>query len=191
MKDVCAVLIFLGAALTAHSQAAPAPQIETPNPPFTLTISYNQQNPNLEITSDQAVKAGSWVGFRIRKTNISNHEINKVSDAVGASGYMFEVRDGDGNLVEYKKHNDLIDGKVITSGGENRIIGTKDMVLQPGESKVNFEPLNNWYEIDKPGTYTIQVSEHVSNDPASEVVRSNTITVTVLPKPDDPPPPPQ
>lgn len=127
------------------------------------------------------------MGFRIRKTNISDHEINKVSDAPGASGYIFEVRDSDGNLVEYKKHNGLLEGMFTTSGGENRISGTKDMVLQPGESKVNFEPLNRWYEIDKPGTYTIQVSEHVSNDPASEVAKSSVITVTVLPA-DDPPP---
>ena len=150
---------------------------ETPNQPFTLTISYNQQNPDLESISDQVVKAGSWVGFRIRKTNISDHEIIKISDAAGASGYMYDVRDSSGNLVNYKKHNNLIDGMMMTSGGEVRIGGTKDMVLQPLESNINFEPLDSWHEIDKPGTYTIQVSEHVSNDPKSDVVKSNTITV--------------
>jgi len=42
--------------------------------------------------------------------------------------------------------------------------------------------------MSQPGTYTIQVSAHTSNDPKSEVVKSNIITVTVLPKPesDDP-----
>jgi len=108
-----------------------------------------------------------------------------LSDAPGASGYMFDVRDGNGNLVEYRKRKDLTDGMTMFSGGENRMAGTKDMVLQPGESKINFEPLSNSYEMDKPGTYTIQVSEHISNDPASDVVKSNIITITVVPR--DPP----
>lgn len=185
MKNVYVLFLLLGVSFTALSQSAPPSQVVAFNPPFTLTISYNQEDPNFETTSDKFVKAGSWVGFRIRKTNISNYEIIKLSDAVGAAGYMYDVRDSSGNPVKFKKHNNLINGKMLTSSGENRIIGTKDMVLQPGESKMNFEPLDSWYEIDVPGTYTIQVSEHVSNDPASEVVKSNIIKITVLPP--DPP----
>jgi hypothetical protein len=184
MKNICALLLLLGASFTAFSQSAPAAPTEATDPPFKLTISAYQGNGfDAENTANQVMK-GSF-SLSIHKTNTSDHEIIKLSDAAGASGYMYDVRDSSGNIVEYKKHNNMIDGKMMTSDGENRITGTKDMVLQPGESKVNFEPLGSWYEIDKPGTYTIQVSEHVSNDPASDVVKSNKITITVLPP--DPP----
>ena len=181
MKIIFALMLLASAGVNANSQSTPVAQSEPANPPFTLTISYNQQNPNLETVSGHVVRAGAWVAFRIRKTNITDHEIIKLSDAPGAFGYMYDVRDGSGNVVEFKKH----EGLMMTSDGENRISGTKDMVLQPGESKSNFESLESLYEIDKPGTYTIQVSEHVSNDPASEVVKSNIITVTVV-APDPP-----
>jgi hypothetical protein len=184
MKNICALLLLLGASFTASSQSVPAAQTEAADPPFKLTIAAYQGNGfDQENTADQIVKGN--FSLSIRKKNISDHEIIKLSDAAEASGYMYDVRDSSGNLVEYKKRNNLIDGKMMTSDGENRIIGSKDMVLQPGESKINFEPLGSWYEIDKPGTYTIQVSEHVSNDPASDVVKSNKITITVLPP--DPP----
>jgi hypothetical protein len=187
MKNVCKIPLLFGAFVAAFSQptlvagqSAVSQQAEGVKPPFTLTISYNQQNPNIENAGAQIVESGRWVAFRVRKTNITDHEIIKLSDAPGASGYMYDVRDGGGNPVEFKKHKDLIDGKMMTSGGENRIAGTNDMVLQPGESKINFEPLSSHYEMDKPGTYTIQVSEHISNDPASEVVKSNILTITVV-----------
>jgi hypothetical protein len=160
-------------------------QVETSNPPFTLKIAAYQSNFNEENTAELVVKDSLSVSLRIRKTNISDREIIKLSDAVGASGYMYDVRDSSGKLVEYKKHKNLVDGKMMTSGGEERVRGTSDMVLQPGESKIIFVPLGSWYEIDKPGTYTIQVSEHVSNDPASDVVKSNILIITVLPP--DPP----
>jgi hypothetical protein len=60
------------------------------------------------------------------------------------------------------------------------------MVLRPGESKIDYAQVSDWYDMTKPGTYTIQVSAHVTNDPKSDVVKSNIITVTVLPA-DDPP----
>jgi hypothetical protein len=183
MKIIYVLFLLASASVIGTSQSAPTSQGEQASSPFTLTISYNQQNPNLETVSGQVVRAGSWVGFRIRKTNVTDHEIIKLSDAPGASGYMYEVRDASGNLVELKKHKDLI----MTSDGENRVQGTKDMVLQPGESKINFESLESLYELDKPGSYTIQVSEHISNDPLSDVVKSNIITITVLPA-DGPPP---
>jgi len=37
------------------------------------------------------------------------------------------------------------------------------------------------YEMDKPGTYSVQVSECVSDDSASDVVKSNVLTITVVP----------
>ncbi len=181
MKNIYVLCLLLCATFTALSQSAPPVQVETSNPPFTLKIAAYQSNFNEENTAELVVKDSLSVSLRIRKTNISDHEIIKLSDAVGASGYIYDVRDSSGKLVGPKKSEKM----AAMSDGEARLRGTKDMVLQPGESKIIFVPLGSWYEIDKPGTYTVQVSEHVSNDPASEVVKSNTLTITVVPP--DPP----
>lgn len=55
------------------------------------------------------------------------------------------------------------------------------MVLEPGETSLVSAPLGDWFDLSRPGKYTVQVSEHVSNDPASEVIKSNIIKITVLP----------
>jgi hypothetical protein len=57
--------------------------------------------------------------------------------------------------------------------------------MQPGENKIDFIPLGNELDMSKPGTYTIQASAHVFDDPKSDVVKSNIITITVVPL--DPP----
>jgi hypothetical protein len=38
-----------------------------------------------------------------------------------------------------------------------------------------------------PGIYTVQASAHISDDPNSGVVKSNIITITVLPADNTPP----
>ena len=106
----------------------------------------------------------------------------KRSHAGGNFGYHFDVRDSSGNLVG-PRHPD----EVMLGGGDKGGFrpGTKDMVLQPGESLIEFVPLASWYDLNHPGDYTIQISAHVSDDPKSDVVKSNIITVTVMPKPEN------
>ena len=181
MKIMCALLLLAGASVVACGQSDFSKQTIAVNPPFTLTISYNQQNPNIENTANQIVKGDLWVSLRIRKTNITDHEIIKRSDAGGSFGYDYDVRDSNGNLVGPKQSNNV----ETISGGEERLRGTKDMVLQPGESKIDYVPLASWFDMSKPGIYTIQVSAHITNDPASDVVKSNIITITVM-APDPP-----
>jgi len=185
MKNVCKIPLLFGAFVAAFSQptlvagqSELSKQIVAADPPFALTISYNQQNPSMEKTADQVVKNGQWVSFRIRKTNISNYEIAKTSHVGGSYGYDFEVRDGSGNLVGPKKPNE------VKLKGDDRgaaASGTKDAVLQPGESKIDFVPLGRWFNMSAPGTYTIQAMAHTTDDPNSDVVKSNILTITVLP----------
>lgn len=188
MKKTYVLLMFLCASAAASSQSATPSHVGGTGLPFTIEITANldTNHPNewdFANRAETTVKAGSMVVVAIRKTNISDHEIAKQSE----TGLRYDVRDGNGNLIENKK-SDKADGmgQAILGGGEATLIGAKDTVLKPGESKVVAARMSDVYEeIVQPGTYTIQVSEHVSDDPASEVVRSNKITITVLPP--DPP----
>jgi hypothetical protein len=151
-------------------------QTDAVNTTFTLTLSYNQTNPGIEFTGVQTVKPGSWVSFRIRKTNISDHEIVKTSHTGDGYGYDFEVRDSNGNLVGPRHPNEV---RMIGGDKGGILLCAKCNVLQPGESKIDFVPLASWFDMSKPGTYAIQASAHISDDPKSSVVKSNIVTVTV------------
>jgi len=180
MKIIYALLLLAGASIAASGQSEFSKQTEAVNPPFKLTIAAYQSNFDEENTNDQVMKGG--FGFRIRKTNISDREIIKMSHGGGSYGYYFEVRDSSGNLVGPRKPNE------VKLQGDDRgaaASGTKDMMLQPGESKVDFLPLSTWFDMNAPGTYTIQALAHLTDDPKSDVVKSNIITITLLPP--DPP----
>jgi hypothetical protein len=124
----------------------------------------------------------------VRKTNISDHEISKrncVGNVRGYHcGYYYNVLDSSGNLVDRRNS----DGSHLMGDGRGgHLIGTKDNVLQPGESGIDSDLVGSWLDMSAPGTYTIQVSAHVSDNPNSAVVKSNIITVTVLPAKSKPP----
>lgn len=176
------VLLLLGVSLTVSAQSDLSKQNVAVNQPFTLTISCNPQNPNDEHTPDQVVVSAVASSFRIRKTNTSDHEIIKKTRSSRGYGYDYEVRNSNGKLVGPKHPNEIIVVSDVKGG-----MGScaKCNVLQPGESIIELLPLGG-FDMSKPGTYTIQVSAHITNDPNSDVVKSNIITVTVLPE-DNPP----
>lgn len=180
MRIVYALFLLAGASIAASGQSEFSKQTVAVNPPFTLTVAAYQSNFNEENTNDQVIKGGFWL--RIRKTNISDDEIIKRSHAGGSYGYYFEVRDSTGSLVGPRKPNE------VKLKGDDRgaaASGTKDMMLQPGESKVDFLPLYSWFNMSAPGTYTIQALAHLTDDPASDVVKSNVLTITLV-APDPP-----
>jgi hypothetical protein len=176
MKTIYALILLASASATAAGRPAAPPQAEDATPPFTLTISASPTNPGIEDTGDKTVKAGSPVTLRIRKKNTSDHEIVRWPDNGLPFGDSFEVRDNGGNLLGPAKSNHVLP----RGGGEARLAGTKDAVLQPGESKIDYAPLASWFDMSQPGTYTIQISAHITDDPKSDVVKSNIITVTVV-----------
>lgn len=181
MRTVYALLLVTGIFATVTSQFAVSLQLGNSKPPFTLEITANKEkghSENWDFANNAVAvtKAGTMLVLRVRKTNTSDREIDKWSE----TGQMCEVRDSRGNLIKPREFDEKRgDG---LSGGEGVLRGTKDAVLQPGETKTFYAQVGNWYdELSQPGTYTIQVSEHVSNDPASAVVKSNIVTITVTP----------
>jgi hypothetical protein len=182
MKIVYAFLL-LGASLAASGQSKFSKQTVAANPPFKLEITANLDKEHSNVwdflnCAETNVRDGSIVAVAIRKTNISDHEMSKSTHAGAHSSYYIDLRDSNGNLVGPRKPNE------VKLQGDDRgalASGTKDMMLQPGESMIDRDLVGRWFSMSAPGTYTIQVSSHVTNDPKSDVVKSNIITVTVLP----------
>jgi hypothetical protein len=168
---IIAMLLLISASVTAFSQSTDSEQTEHANQQFKLVISADASGHSFE----QVVKNSSSITIRIRKTNITNHEINKRNEPE----IIYDIRDSDGNKPEPNK------GYHYQGHNVAMLIGTKDMVLQPGEIREDDADIGSWVDMSKPGTYTIQVSEHVSDDPNSDVVKSNIIKITVL-APDPP-----
>lgn len=166
-------ILCTGSAISQQSGSA--------NSPFTLEITVNHMEGDslhwdFANTTQKDLKAGSLVEVRVRKANRSDHDLPKSPADGGPYPYKFEIRDNQGNLLEPKVPHGW-----IKSGGPGLLRGSKDMFLQPGESEESSAQVSNWYDMSKPGIYTIQVLQHISNDPTSAVVQSNVIKIRVLP----------
>lgn len=174
------VFLILAASLAAQSQQDMLKQTMAAEPPFKLEIGFDLGHPRTGAPHEHSVVSGTAMSLGIRKTNITDHPIMKRSQTGGSYGYDFEVRDSNGNRVGPRYPNKHT---YYAGGAGDIVLGTKDMVLQPGESVVDIIPLASWFDIRKPGDYTVQASAHVSDDPKSDVVKSNIITITVKPEP--------
>jgi hypothetical protein len=182
MKIVYSLLLLVGVSITASCQTDYFKQNVAVNPPFKLEITANLDKEHSYLwdfvnSAETTVKAGSIIVVAIRKTNISEQEINKSTHVGIRYGFAYEVRDSGGNLVSLRHPNEI---KMVGDGRGGHIIGTKDNILQPGESKIDLGHVSDVYDMSKPGRYTIQVCEHIFDDANSDVVKSNIITITVV-----------
>jgi hypothetical protein len=163
-------LLMLTVVPAAHGQATSG-QLS----PFTLSLSV--------LTSN--VESGSQVELVIVMKNISNHDLHySLSYSNGLDrAYQYDVRDSSGRAVELltKKHPEI---------GEPFHIWPQH-VVRPGETDSSGGAISNFYDMTKPGEYTIQVSRLLSDNPKDGVVKSNKITVNIFRTSPPPPPPPQ
>ena len=160
---------MLGISCFAYAQST--------NQPFTLTVSALKSQ----------VKVGDPVFIEVTMLNTSDHEIDCARNSSNGldRNYQYEVNDEHGPVpkIEKKYH-----------GGFN----PSPCALEPGESATGDGGLiSRLYDFSQPGTYTIHVSRPIwgddqrpnttsKEDTEPSVVKSNTITITVLPA-DDPP----
>jgi hypothetical protein len=187
MTTIRAILLLTCVLGAASGRPAFSQQNGKTKVPFTLEITPNhiegQSNEwDFANSTQGAVKAGEMIYIGIRKKNNSNHEVFKELWSLGT----FEVWDSNGNLVGTKQDPDSL----AMGGGPAHVIGTKDNVLRPGEIELTQDVLFNGQEgkdMSKPGTYTVQLLEHISKNPASKMIKSNIITIIVLPGEEPPP----
>jgi len=180
MKIAWSILVIT-ASLAAFAQSDSSQPNVAADPPFTLTIGFSS-NPNLENPPDHVVASSGAISPWIRKTNITDHDIIKRSPTGGFYGYHLDVRDSDGNPVGPRPPKDM------SFRGDDKggiLLGGKNNLLQPGQSLIDMLSVARWFDMRKPGDYTIQAWAHVSDDPKSDVVKSNILTVTVASTPEN------
>jgi hypothetical protein len=104
-------------------------------------------------------------------TNTSTHDINaSASYDKGLNfSYAYHVRRKGGTVLQPKQSDSPISG---TSKIRN---------LRASESVEEVTNLSDEYNMAEPGKYVIQLSRAASGDPKDGIVKSNTITVTVVP----------
>jgi hypothetical protein len=150
-------LLLLGIACAASASAQ--------SPPYTITIS-----PRVET-----VTSGDPIDVVVTFKNLTNHGIDfsaNISDLTGIDpNCSFEVTDDHGAPVQQKKypHSELATGHAVFR------------ILEPGESITETESVGRLFDMSKPGKYVIQVSRPNFKDKSAAVVRSNKITIAVLP----------
>jgi hypothetical protein len=129
-------------------------------PPFSIAIS----------AEPSIVKLGEPVLLDINLTNTTGSEIPLSSRAVRkgeAANYGLDLRDAQGVQVSLRK-------AIPYRTGRDKIYS---IPLPPGGSDHDSIPLDEYYDLSKPGLYTISAER---SDPNSKTVaKSNTITVTV------------
>jgi hypothetical protein len=151
-------LVMLGVASIAYSQ--------TTQRPFTITVS----------TAKPEVKSGDAVYVDVVMTNTSDHDIDCTRNWSNAldRNYLYEVIDEFGQPLPQIVRNHPAPFRL------------SPCVIKPGETAKSGGLISILYDFSRPGKYTIQVSRGVSPDP-DNLVKSNVITITVLPT-DEPAP---
>jgi hypothetical protein len=133
---------------------------------------------------DTEVVLGSAIDIEIKITNTSEEVLAMPFGNHGGlpDGYKWDVRtEQDGPVAKLAARTDqLPDGQTwrVPPHPAGSILNGQ---LEPGKTITQGARINNAYKFDHPGNYTIQVSRTV---PGSPTVYSNTITITVLPKPE-------
>lgn len=161
-------LVLLGVAGIAHAQ--------TEKQPFTITL--KAETPQ--------VKVGGQVNIDIIMTNTSDHEI-------ACDSYWYDSVD-----QNYRYSVVYEDGKPTAKIVRKTPSNTDPCIAQPGESKQSGGAVSQIFDFSRPGKYTIQVSRPIWGDDQRPdrvgtteknppEVKSNTITVTVLPAEDTSP----
>ena len=159
MKALKMAVYFVCSLLLLGSKLALA------SPPAQLTLTAPQTE----------VKRGSEVRVEVTITNNSNRPIT-IELTSPLCDYEVEVRDSAGNLApdtDVKK----------TSDCANRMVTGRHISVQlmPRESKKDTIPITLFSDMSKPGKYSIQVTWKGPKEFGNVAVKSNKITVTVMP----------
>jgi hypothetical protein len=122
---------------------------------------------------------GKDIWITIIMTNISEQVLDCSSFIESNTlnhSFRYDVHDPQGKAAE----------KVVQSSHpEIGTVGSSyPCSLEHGKSKKWDVAINEAYHLDRPGDYTIQVSRLAGVKPADGYIKSNTLTIAVLPKPE-------
>ena len=149
------VLLMIGFSSVVYSQST--------QQPFKITLSMAKPEVNV----------GDHVYIDLLMTNTSNQDVNCTIYAEGSldGNYEYNVLDEDGQPPP----------KIVRIHPLSSAI--YPCIIKPGESRSISGLISQLYYFIQPGKYTIQVTRGYEG--SDDLVKSNTITITVLPA-DDP-----
>ena len=138
--------------------------------PFTIAIS----------APSAVVRAGDEVRIHAVLTNVSDKEILARGSHEGSRAevnYTVLVHDRYGNAAPETEYG--------RAARMHQFAGSVlKVLLKPGEKMEEDTFLSKQFDLSSPIDYVIQLSRPVSNDPKDGVVKSNEITITVVPNSD-------
>jgi hypothetical protein len=147
-------------------------------------VSSNAQTEpmSLSIEIDKpSVKLGTDIQVKVLLKNNTDHAISGSEVSMeGYGGFQYKVN------VEREDHT-AVARKYVEKFRRHEIgprPGTGSVIfihIQPGETDKDIVYVNNRYEFDKPGKYLVQVEYDLPKDLGGGVIKSNIITVTVIP----------
>lgn len=120
-----------------------------------------------------SVEAGKRIELKIVMKNLTDHNL----------AYQYGIRDYQDRSNDYEVW-DASGKKLEPSRKKYPQIGdtfepTLPHIVKPGETETSGIAITLLYDMTQPGTYTIQASRRISDEPNDGVVRSNKITITV------------
>lgn len=129
----------------------------------------------------QTVRTGNAVIVKATMTNKSSHDVSIWMEIGAGRQFHIEVRDSTGNLVpdteEGKKRNGHVDPSQLQPRDWNG--SGACLTLKPGETSDQQVTVSTLYDMNRPGTYSIQLQKPDPETLAPD--KSNTVTVTVTP----------
>jgi hypothetical protein len=141
----------------------------------------------LELRANKPIGvAGSQVFVWVKMTNVSDHAVDCTEAEMDGTltSYNYDVRYEDG------KSADLVDKSLPYSSPGHTGKQWDKCSLGPGKSREIELVVSFRYNLSKPGKYMVQISRRSSLDAnglrTGDWVKSNAITVTVLPANDPP-----
>ena len=141
----------------------PQGSAKPPNDPFSVIIAA--QWPRDKAVSDLSVN--------VTIANTSSKKITFI-DTQPFCDYTVDVRDDAGDVPPTDKWRQKTNCDTVNISGR-RIIRE----LKPNESFSDLLILKQWYEINHPGKYRVQIGRKIPDQLGKGWVKSNTITLTV------------
>lgn len=165
-------LVSSGSCLRAQNAPSSEPNSDAP---FTLTISAKAAS----------VESGHVRPLMVKEKNISNRDIDLTQQAMDISHwYQVEIHR---NGAPVAKTKEMLRREQPFSGGMVQTNGPFFLTLKPGDEAESEFPISDAFDMSEPGVYEITLALEVdalhSGKPI--LVRSNTITITVVPKPEE------
>jgi len=140
---------------------------------------------SLAITSKPKMKVGSPVVITVTLANISGRDI-EVEREIRGTDCRVDVRDISGKSVQDSKFGLLYNGH-DTVGDVSQVNprdlngATVDIPVKAGKTLAWGLDVGKFYDLSKPGQYSIFVQRLDPEDPSLPWVKSNVITVSIIP----------